>query len=113
MQAQLTNVLGLQRTNSRISLMSIASFVEDTNTPKAYKKFCKKLHEIGITEDLISQKEPEILEILRSENKVASSSQILDILGPENMFANSQIGGSQLLGAGCCNSKTLLHTFSH
>ena len=77
--------------------MSIASFAEDTNTPKAYKQFCKELHEVGITEDLICQKEPEILEIL----------------GSENMFADSQIGGSHLSGAGCCNSKTLLHTFSH
>ena len=71
-QAQLTDVLGLHRTNSRVSVTSIASFADTTNTRMAYKQFCKNLYQIGITEDMILEKEQEILEILRSQGTVAS-----------------------------------------
>ena len=59
-------------------MTSIASFVENTNISTAYQEFCKNLHQIGVTEDLIREKEKEILEILR----------------PQSMAAGSQIGGS-------------------
>lgn len=89
-QARLTGFLGLHRTSSRVSLISIASFVENANTRKAYRQFCKNLHDIGITEDTIVQKEQEILGILQSHSIVA----------------NSQIDQSQLQGAGCFYAET-------
>ena len=73
MQAQLTAVLGLHRTSSKVSIISIASFVKDADTRRAYRQFCKNLHQIGVTEDMIRQKENEILEVLRSQSTAASS----------------------------------------
>ena len=73
MQAQLTAVLGLHRTSSKVSVISIASFVKDADTRRAYRQFCKNLHQIGVTEDMIRQKENEILEILISQSTAASS----------------------------------------
>ena len=72
MQARLTAVLGLHRTSSKVSINSITSFVQVKDTGGAYRQFCETLHQIGVTEDMIRQKENEILEILRP----AVSSQI-------------------------------------
>ena len=77
MQAQLTNVLGLHHTDSRVSLDSITSFAGSINTKKAYKKFCKSLFQTGVTAEMISQKEGEILKIFKPEN-TATSSQVDD-----------------------------------
>ena len=71
MQAQLDSVLGLRRTMSRDSIVSFAGSI---NTKKAYKKFCKGLFEIGVTADIIKQKEKEIQDML----KPATSNQIDD-----------------------------------
>ena len=76
--------------------MSIASFVEDTDTRKAYKQFCRKLYEIGITEDTIHQKGDEVLEILRSHSMVTNS-----------QVGGSDIGGRPQLPEGCSNAETL------
>ena len=98
----MTDVLGLHRTGSRISVTSTASAVENVNTKEAYKQFCGNLHRIGVTEDMIRQKEREILEILR----------------PQGMVAGSQVGGSnirnqgQFLGAGSSNAEIPLYTSS-
>lgn len=67
MQARLTDVLGLHRTNSRISITSLASFGDNTNARKAYKQFRKYLDNIGVTEDMIRQNEKEIKKILGSQ----------------------------------------------
>ena len=72
-QAQLATLLGLHRINSGISVTSIASFAANTNTETAYKNLCKELCQIGVTEDMIRQKEDKILEILRSQDMVTSS----------------------------------------
>ena len=96
----MTNILGLHRTGSRISVSTIASFAENINTSEAYKQFCRTLHQIGVTEDAILQKEKEILEIFK----------------PQSMVASSQIGGSNIGNqgrAGCSNAETSLHTSSH
>ena len=76
LQTRLTDVLGLHRTSSRISVTSIASFVENTNTGEAYKQFCRSLYQIGVTEDIIRKKEKEILEILGSQSTVSSGGNI-------------------------------------
>ena len=68
MQARLTDVLGLHHTTSRVSIDSIASFSTNPNTKEAFKKFCKNLHQIGVTAEIISQKESEILNILKAPN---------------------------------------------
>ena len=57
-QARLTDVLGLHSTNTRDSIVSFSGSI---NTKKAYKKFCKGLFEIGVTAEMISQKEGEIV----------------------------------------------------
>lgn len=72
MRARLTDVLGLHRTSSRVSLDSITSFAGSVNTKRAFKKFCKNLFEVGVTAEIISQKESEILNILNPHNTVIS-----------------------------------------
>ena len=75
MQAQLNSVLGLRRTMSRDSIVSFAGSV---NTKKAYKKFCKGLFNIGVTAEMIAQKEKEIQDIFNTQHPAASSSQMGD-----------------------------------
>ena len=70
MQAQLNSVLGLRRTTSRDSIISFAGSV---NTKKAYKKFCKGLFNLGVTAEMISQKEKEIQDIFKTQHPAASS----------------------------------------
>ena len=62
----MTDVLGLHRTSSRVSIDSITSFAGSIDTKKAYKRFCKDLYQIGVTSDMISQKKWEILNIFKS-----------------------------------------------
>ena len=80
MQAQLTHILGLHHTNSRVSIDSITSFAESNNTKKAYKEFCKNLHLSGVTKEMISRKQTEILNTLK----------------PQNTAIRSQINGSSI-----------------
>ena len=68
MQAQLTDLLGLHRTSSRVSIDSITSFAGSVNTKKAYKKFYKSLFQTGVTAEMIKQKEAEILDIFKAQN---------------------------------------------
>ena len=78
MQARLADVLGLKnRRNSVVSLESISSFAGSVNTKQAYKNFCKSLYRIGVTAELISQKEREILNIFKP-HKTAVSGQTDD-----------------------------------
>ena len=56
---------------------SIVSFAGSANTKKAYKKFCKGLFNIGVTAEMISQKEKEIQDIFKPQN-LATSSQMDD-----------------------------------
>lgn len=72
-QTQLTTILGLDSSNSRIPLSSIASFAANPNTEIAYKQFCGDVYEIGVTEDMIHQQEDNILEILRSQGMITRS----------------------------------------
>ena len=69
-QARLDSVLGLHRTMSRDSVVSFAGSI---NTKKAYKKFCKGLFNIGVTADMISQKEKEIQDIFKTQHSAASN----------------------------------------
>ena len=73
MQAQLTGVLSLHRTNSRVSVDSITSFAGSINTKKAYKRFCKGLYEIGVTAEMINQREREIHNIFKPPNAPTST----------------------------------------
>ena len=75
MQAQLTNVLGLNNANARISLDSISSFAGSTNNKRAFKRLCKDLHQIGVTADAIRQNESEILNICKPQNAATSGGQ--------------------------------------
>ena len=54
-------ILGLHRTTSR---SSITSFAPSINTKMAYKRFCKNLFQMGVTSEMITQKEGEILNML-------------------------------------------------
>ena len=69
MQARLSDVLGLHRTSSRASTDSFAGSI---NTRKAYKKFCKNLFQVGVTSEMIKQKEKEILDIFNTQNTTSS-----------------------------------------
>ena len=84
-QEQLNNVLGvgLHRTVSRDSIVSFAGSI---NTKKAFKEFCKGLFEIGVTADIIRQKEKEIQDLLKpatsnqtDDSAFVDSSQLPDV----------------------------------
>ena len=74
MRARLDNILGLRRTTSRDSLVSLAGSI---NTKKAFKKLIKDLCAIGITADMINKNEKEIKGLLGPE-QADSSGQIDD-----------------------------------
>ena len=74
-QARLDKVLGLHRTMSKDSIVSFAGSV---NTKKAYKKFCKGLFDIGVTADMISQKEKEIQEMFQPQHPTTTSNHTND-----------------------------------
>ena len=69
-QARLDNILGLHRTTSSDSIVSLAGSI---NTKKAYKKFIKDLLAIGVTADMINEKEKEIKDIFSPQQAVASN----------------------------------------
>ena len=73
MQTQLNNLLGLHRTNSRVSIDSITSFAESTNTKKAFKKFCQNLYQIGVRAETLREKESEILNIFKPQDTTIGS----------------------------------------
>ena len=72
-QERMAHVLGLHRTNSRVSLHSITSFAASINTKKAFKEFCKSLHQVGVSGEMINQKRREILNIFKPQDRVTSS----------------------------------------
>ena len=67
MQAQLTNVLGLHHSKTKVSIEAISSSIRGNNTKMAYKKLCENLHQIGITSEMMSRKKKEILEIIKPQ----------------------------------------------
>ena len=76
-------VLGLHRTTSRSSITSVAgsitsrfsitSFAGSINTKMAYKRFCEKLFQIGVTPEMITQNEGEILNIFNQPQDTTTS----------------------------------------
>ena len=83
----LAGTLGLQRTPSRFS---ITSFTGSINTKEAYKNFFKKLYQTGVTKEMISQNEEEILKILNPQNTTISGQRDdSDIAGPSQLSAVS------------------------
>ena len=76
-RAQLVSLLSLNGTNS-IPVALIASFAASADTEMAHKQFYKVLCQIGITEDIIRQREKEIREILRSQGMVSSQVVVRD-----------------------------------
>ena len=71
-QARLTDVLGLHRTSSRVSIDSVASFAGSVNTKNSFKRLCKDLYDIGVTAEVINQKKEEILNIFKAQNTTPS-----------------------------------------
>ena len=69
MQARMADALGLQRTTSRFS---ITSFAGSINTKEAYKNLFKKLYQTGVTKEMISQNEEEILKIFNPQDTTIS-----------------------------------------
>ena len=69
-QAQLDSVFGLRPPMLRDSVVSFAGSI---NTKQAYKKFCKGLFNIGVTAEMLSQKEGEIQAIFKPQHPAASS----------------------------------------
>ena len=89
MQERIAGVLGLQRTTSRAS---ITSFAESLNTKKAYKQLCRNLFQIGVTSEMISQKEEEILNIFKPQDTATGDGR-----GGESDSGANITGRSQLL----------------
>ena len=87
MQAQLNHILGLHRTNSSVSIDSITSFAGSTHTKKAYKEFCRSLFQIGVTSEMLRQKNTDILNIFRPQNAALFNSQMDD----SNIVGQSQL----------------------
>ena len=69
MQARLDSVLGLRRTMSRDSIVSFAGSMN----PKKDYKFGKGHANIGVTAEMIAQKEQEIQDILKTQHPAASN----------------------------------------
>ena len=72
MQDQIAGVLGLHCTTSR---SSITSFAGSINTKMAYKRFCKNLFQMGVTSEMIAQKEGEVLNIFNEPQDAATSDE--------------------------------------
>ena len=70
MRARLDNILGLRRTTSRDSLVSLAGSI---NTKRAYKKLVKDLFAIGVTAGMINDKEKEIKGLFGPQQAAASN----------------------------------------
>ena len=81
-------ILGLHRTTSR---SSITSFAGSINTKMAYKRFCKNLFQIGVTSEMIAQKEGEILNIFNQPQVTATG-------GGEGSDSGNIANEGQLLG---------------
>ena len=67
-----TQLKALQRKSSKASIHSITSFAGSINTKNAYKKVFKGLYDIGVTADMMRQKETEILNMFKHQNSVIS-----------------------------------------
>ena len=84
MQERMAGVLGL---HSRDSTTSVT---ESINTQNIYKRFCRRLVEIGVTAEMISQKEEEILNIFKPQDTVEMISgkeeEIVNIFKSQNML---------------------------
>ena len=68
----MAGVLGLHRTTSK---SSITSFAGSINTKTAYKRFCKNLFQMGVTSEMITQKEGEILNIFNEHQDTATGNK--------------------------------------
>lgn len=51
---------------------SITAFAGSVSSRRAYKEFCKNLSQIGVTAEMINQKESEIFEIFKAQNTAIS-----------------------------------------
>ena len=91
----MTDVLGLHRTSTRVSIDSVASFAGSGNTKKAYKKFCRYLFQIGVTSEMISQKEAEILDIFKLQGTA-----IRGLADNGNIADRSQLPAVRCFGVG-------------
>ena len=89
MQARLDNILGLRRTSSRDSLVSLAGSI---NTKRAYKKLIKDLFTIGVTADMINDKEQEIKGLFGPQQVVASN-QVDDSTSGNPVHQSPEVGG--------------------
>ena len=79
-------ILGLHRTTSRSSIISFASLAASINTKMAYQRFCKKLFQMGVTSEMITQKEGDILNMLNQPQDTVTSDG-----------GNSSVNSAQLL----------------
>ena len=67
-------ILGLHRPTSRSSgISSASSFAGSIKTKTAYQRFCKNLFQMGITSEMIAQKEGDILNMLNQPQDIATS----------------------------------------
>ena len=94
-RARLDHILGLHRTTSRNSFVSLAGSV---NTKQAFKRFIKGLFAIGVTADMINEKEKEIQDILKSQHPAASSQISISTIVDADLFpeVGSSSGHNQL-----------------
>ena len=97
MQARLDNILGLRlrRTTSRDSLVSLAGSV---NTKRAYKKLIKDLFAIGVTADMINDKEKEIKGLFGPQPVVVSN-PVDDSTSGDQVHQLPEAGDSSSAGA--------------
>ena len=72
LQARMAGVLGIHPTTSRVSLTSLPGSI---NTKKTYKRFCKNLLQMGVTSEMITQKEGEILNMFNQPQNTATGNE--------------------------------------
>ena len=86
-QERIAGVLGLHHTTSKVSLASLPGSI---NTKNAYKRLCKNLFQIGVTSEMITQKEGEILNMFSQPQDT--------VAGDEGENSDSIAGQSQPSG---------------
>ena len=70
MQVQINNLFDLHRTSSRVSIDSVASCASSSNTKKAFTKLFQDLYQMGVSADIIKEKEKEIFNIFQPQNAI-------------------------------------------
>ena len=96
MQVQLNNLFDLHRTSSTVSIDSVASCASSINTKKAFTKLFQDLYQMGVSADIIKEKEKEIFNILQHQNAITGGQLRSDMVGSNQVDSSTIMGQNRL-----------------